>query len=103
MNKTIFLTGANGFLGTQIASRIIKHHDHNIIAVIRGKNKEDAVNRLCRAWWEFPELLEEIDNRIHVVNGDITQKMNLGMEKKEYEKLISNCYSCNSHCCRLET
>lgn len=87
MNKTIFLTGANGFLGTQIASNIIKHHDHDIIAIIRSKNSEDAVNRLYRAWWEFPELLEEIYGRVHVVTGDITQN-NLGMETEEYKKLI---------------
>ena len=87
MNKTIFLTGANGFLGTKIASNIIKHHDHDIIAIIRSNNSEDAVNRLYRAWWEFPELLEEICGRVHVVTGDITQN-NLGMETEEYEKLI---------------
>ncbi|MEN4018654.1 MAG: AMP-binding protein [Methanobacterium sp.] len=87
MSRSILLTGANGFLGTQIALRIIKHYDHEIIALVRGKNKEDAVNRLYRAWWEFPELLEEIGNRIHVVNGDIS-KNGLGMEKNEYEKLV---------------
>lgn len=87
MNGSILLTGANGFLGTQIALRLLRHHDHEIIALIRGKNKEDAVNRLYRAWWEFPELREEIGNRIQVVNGNIS-KNELGMEKEEYEKLV---------------
>lgn len=87
MSGSILLTGANGFLGTQIALRLLKHHDHKITALVRGKNKEDAVNRLYRAWWEFPELLEEIGNRIHVVNGNIS-KNGLGMEKNEYEKLV---------------
>jgi long-chain acyl-CoA synthetase len=87
MRGSILLTGANGFLGTQIALRIIKQYDHKIIALIRGKNKEDAVNRLGRAWWEFPELLEEIGNRIYVLNGDISKK-ELGMEKGEYKTLV---------------
>lgn len=87
MSGSVLLTGANGFLGTQIVLRLLKYHDHKIIALIRGRNKEDAVNRLYRAWWEFPELLEEMGNRIHVLNGDISNN-ELGMEKKEYEKLV---------------
>ncbi len=87
MNKYILLTGANGFLGTQITLKILKHHDIDIIALVRGKNKKDAVNRLCRAWWEIPELLDEISNRIHVVNGDIS-KNELGLENSDYNKLV---------------
>ncbi len=33
MNKIILLTGANGFLGTQIALKIIKHSDRDIMAL----------------------------------------------------------------------
>lgn len=87
MSGSILLTGANGFLGTQIALRIIQRYDHEILVLIRGRNKEYALNRLRRAWWELPELLNEIDNRIRVINGNITQN-NLGLEKEEYKKLI---------------
>ncbi len=87
MSKVILLTGANGFLGTQVALRVLKNYDYKIVALIRGKNKEDAVNRLFRAWWEFPELSEEIGNRINVLNGDITQG-GLGIEKEEYKNLV---------------
>ena len=87
MNNILLLTGANGFLGTQIALKILKHSDRDIMALVRGKNEKDSVNRLCRAWWEFPELLEEIDGRIHVLNGDITQN-NLGLEKNKYDNLV---------------
>lgn len=89
MNNFILLTGANGFLGTQIALNILKHQDHNIISLVRGKNKEDSENRLCRSWWEFPELLQEIDKRIQVLNGDIT-KNDLGLEKDEYDNLVQS-------------
>ncbi|WP_414470268.1 AMP-binding protein [Methanobacterium sp. ACI-7] len=87
MSKFIFLTGANGFLGTQIALRLLKQDDYKIIVLVRGKNNEDAVNRLCRAWWEFPELIEELDNRINVLSGDIIQD-NLGLSEDEYNELV---------------
>lgn len=86
MKNIILLTGANGFLGTQIALKILKHHDHDIIALVRGKNEKDAVNRLFRAWWEFPELLKEIGNKVRVLTGDITQN-NLGLEQDKYGEL----------------
>lgn len=89
MTGSILLTGANGFLGTQIAKRLLKHNDHKIIVLIRGKSKEYAVNRLYRAWWEFPALLEEINSRVQVLNGDITKK-DLGLEEDEYNSLIQN-------------
>jgi long-chain acyl-CoA synthetase len=89
MNKVILLTGANGFLGTQIALSLLRSYDYNILALVRGKSKEHAVNKLFNAWWEFPELSNEIGSRITVLNGDIT-KTELGMEKEEYKKLIKS-------------
>lgn len=87
MNNVILLTGANGFLGTQAALKIIENSDCDVVALVRGKNELDAQNRLNRAWWEFPVLLDEIGNRIQVLNGDITQK-NLALEEMEYEALF---------------
>ena len=87
MNKVILLTGANGFLGTQIALHVIRSYNYKIIALVRANNKDHAVNKLYRAWWEFPEISAEIGNRIQVINGDIT-KTELGMEKQGYKNLI---------------
>ena len=87
MNKTVLLTGANGFLGTQVTLRLLRSYNYKIIVLVRAKNKQHAVNRLYRAWWEFPELLNEIGKRICVLNGDIT-KTELGIEKQEYKNLI---------------
>ena len=87
MNKVVLLTGANGFLGTQVALRLLRSYNYKIIALIRGNDKQHATNRLSRAWWEFPELLDELGNRIHVLNGDITRN-ELGIEKQEYKNLI---------------
>ncbi|MDD3984310.1 MAG: SDR family oxidoreductase [Methanobacterium sp.] len=101
MKDIIFLTGATGFLGTQIAQQLIKKYNVNIVVLVRGKNYDDAYKHLTRVWWEFPELIEEIkgikkvnddnidENKIYLVNGNIT-KENLGLNSYEYNFLLNN-------------
>jgi long-chain acyl-CoA synthetase len=97
----IFLTGATGFLGTQIARRLLKKDNISLIVLVRGKNFDDARRRLSRAWWEWPEIMEEaqnlkkiepghmIKNKFYLVVGDIS-KENLGLNNIEYNYLVDN-------------
>ncbi|UCE39658.1 MAG: AMP-binding protein [Thermoplasmata archaeon] len=87
MGGTILLTGANGFLGTQIALRIIKETDHKIIALVRAKNEKAAVQRLKRTWWDWPELIRAIENRIEIFKGDISET-NIGLDQTKYDYLV---------------
>ena len=96
LKKFVFLTGSTGFLGTQIARRLIKMDDIILILLIRGKTYQDARRRIFRAWWEFPELIDELnkaDNnsapRILIMNGDII-KENLDLEVKNYKYFVHN-------------
>ncbi|MGZ4857190.1 MAG: SDR family oxidoreductase [Methanobacteriaceae archaeon] len=88
MNQ-VLLTGANGFLGTQIAIRLLKNHSDKIITLIRAENEEIALRRLKRNWWDKPELLEALDERVKVVPGDITLER-LGMNDDLYDSLTSS-------------
>jgi long-chain acyl-CoA synthetase len=81
-----FFNWATGFLGTQIAQKLIKKCNTNIVVLVRGKDYDSAYRHLSRAWWEFSELIEEIkgikkvndnnidENKIYLVNGNITTK-----------------------------
>lgn len=101
LKNIIFLTGATGFLGTQIAQKLIKKYNTTIVVLVRGKDYDNAYRHLSRAWWEFPELIEEIngikkvndnnidENKIYLVNGNITTK-NLGLNSYEYNFLLNN-------------
>ena len=86
MNQ-VLLTGANGFLGTQIAIRLLKNPDDEIIALIRAENEENALRRLKRAWWDWPELMGALDNRVKVVPGDINLER-LGIDHNLYDSLV---------------
>ena len=66
LSDIIFFTGASGFIGTQIVRRLIKKSDTCIIVLIRGKTFEDAYRHLSRAWWEWPDLMEEIEGLKHI-------------------------------------
>ena len=100
LKNIVFLTGATGFLGTQIVRRLIKKENISVIVLVRGQNFEDAHRHLRRAWWEWPDLMEEIveqkkfttedlnENKIYcLLNGDIS-KEGFGLENDEYNYLI---------------
>jgi long-chain acyl-CoA synthetase len=99
LKDIVFFTGATGFLGTQIIRRLIKKEDINVIVLVRGENFEAALRHLSRAWWEWPDLMDEIDglkkfntrdyrdNKINLINGDLSEE-NLGLENDLYYFLV---------------
>jgi long-chain acyl-CoA synthetase len=101
LKNVVFLTGATGFLGTQIIRRLIKKENICVIVLVRGQNFEDAHRHLRRTWWEWPDLMEKIvgqkkfktgdlnENKIYILNGDIS-KEGLGLENEEYNYLVDN-------------
>lgn len=86
MKTTIFLTGSNGFLGTQIALHLLRHTDGTIIALLRARNREAAQQRLNREWWDWPELRAALGNRIEALPGDITFAR-LGLSSDDFHSL----------------
>ncbi len=84
--KTIFLTGANGFIATQIARKLLSEKDVNILALVRADNVQSAHAKLSREWWEYPELVNALGTRVEAVSGDVRQP-NLGLSATEYGHL----------------
>lgn len=82
----VLITGATGFLGTQITRRLLNNTQYDLIVLVRGYDKETALHHLKRAWWEFPELIEALNRRIYFVRGDIQQRK-LGLKNEEYDEL----------------
>ncbi|MGD2049295.1 MAG: SDR family oxidoreductase, partial [Chloroflexota bacterium] len=56
-HRCVLLTGATGFLGGQIAKRLLHETDLTIIALVHAENQAAATQRLSRAWWDWPELV----------------------------------------------
>lgn len=86
MHAKVLLTGASGFLGTQIARRLITETDSQVTVLIRASSFGDAVLRLKRSWWDWPELYQNIGGRVQVLNGDLT-KPRLNLSETQYSEL----------------
>ena len=82
----VLLTGASGFLGAQVARRLLACTDYAVYALVRAEDMASAAHRLSRAWWDWPELAEAIGNRVQVLAGDVA-KPRLGLDQDGYAGL----------------
>jgi long-chain acyl-CoA synthetase len=83
----VLLTGASGFLGAQIARRLLAGTDGVVYALVRGGSPAEATQRLARVWWDWPELVAALGNRVQVVAGDVTRPR-LGLDDEAYAGLV---------------
>jgi long-chain acyl-CoA synthetase len=88
MKTTILLTGATGFLGTQIARQILSNSDAKIIALLRSPGPSTAQQRLQREWYDWPDLHSEIGGRVQALAGDVTLPY-LGVDEDRYGRLVA--------------
>ena len=66
MADTILLTGATGFLGTELAACLLQCSDaEKIYALVRADDDQEAAGRLRAAWHHEQILYKEI-GRAHV-------------------------------------
>jgi long-chain acyl-CoA synthetase len=70
--KTVLLTGANGFIATQVARNLTADKDLSIIALARAVDNQAARAKLEREWWDYPELIEALESRIQPVAADVS-------------------------------
>ncbi len=70
MNE-VLITGAAGFLGTQVTRLILEKTGYPVIVLVRGRDLSDARLHLERVWWDWPDMIQEIGGRIRVLNGDL--------------------------------
>lgn len=68
-----FVTGATGFLGTEVVSSLLRSTDEIIYVLVRAEDEEAATHRLKSFWYEKKDLYSRIGSRIHPLAGDFTQ------------------------------
>jgi long-chain acyl-CoA synthetase len=83
----VLLTGATGFLGAQVARRLLTCTDFAVHALVRTQDPAQAAFRLSRTWWDWPELAQAIGSRVQVLAGDVAQPR-LGLDHDTYAGLV---------------
>ena len=69
----VLLTGATGFLGIHLLYELLENETGDVYCLIRPKTNQTAENRLKSLWdYYFDCDYSEFENRIHVVEGDVT-------------------------------
>ena len=90
VNKQIvLLSGACGFIGTQIARRLLVKPNVGIVALVQAKDDIEAKSRLSKAWWDWPDLHDSICVQTKPLAADIRKK-NLGLSKQCYDDLVGS-------------
>lgn len=80
--RNVLVTGPTGYLGIHILRELIESDAENIYCLVRGKNEEEAAERLkTLLFYYFDSSYEEqFGSRIHVVVGDVTSKIDIDAE-----------------------
>ena len=81
--KTILVTGANGFIATQIIRDLLADEEATILALVRSSDIQNASAKLEREWWDFPELINALGTRILAIHGDVCQPK-FGFDETKY-------------------
>lgn len=84
MADGIVLTGATGFLGTEIALKLVEQSDRKVYVLVRSRDESEASHRLKAAWNNFDKLYEKIGGQIIPIVGDFT-KDNLSISQENME------------------
>lgn len=92
--KSIFVTGATGFLGAHLVKSLLENGSQNIYCLVRDGKQKTILDTFI--WYFGHGIYVKGRERIHIICGDIEQE-NLGMEKDEYESLakkVGEIYHC---------
>jgi amino acid adenylation domain-containing protein/thioester reductase-like protein len=88
--QNILLLGSTGFLGAHLLNQLFKCTDYDIFTIVRGKDRDDAKNRLWKRldyFFNFDAAKrEKLSQRLHIYQGDLTGKA-WGLPETLYREL----------------
>ena len=70
--EAILLTGATGFLGTELAQRLVRSPGTRIYALVRAADEAAGMLRLKEAWQHDEALCKCLGTQVFPVPGDFT-------------------------------
>lgn len=86
MGDVVLLTGGTGFVGTEVALRLLERADLEIVSLVPASTDAEALHISERAWWHRPALRAGLGGRIRAVVGDVSQP-GLGLDRRTHATL----------------
>jgi myxalamid-type nonribosomal peptide synthetase MxaA len=86
--RTIFLTGATGFLGAFVLDELLRRTGATVYALVRGADAGESMTRLRSALAGFRIDASQLSGRVVPVPGDLTKPL-LGMSEGLFGRLAA--------------
>jgi len=88
----IFVTGATGYLGSYLVAGLFREHRDKLNLLVRAKSEREARERLWKSLqlhFEFPEFFENLNSRVRIFRGDLTEER-FGLSDDDYHELVDS-------------
>src|ERR1041384_8397618 len=88
----IFLTGSTGYLGSYLATGLLRGYRDPLNLLVRAKSQQEARERLWQSLQlhlDFPEFDERISSCARIFLGDLTNRQ-FGLPDDEYHALAQS-------------
>lgn len=85
--RTVLLTGANGFVGTQLLHHLLQQAGTHAICLLRADDRQQAEQKLRDALLEQGLAYAQYRDRIEIILGDLGTA-DLGLDDKQRHRLI---------------
>jgi len=87
---SVFVTGATGYLGSYVVTRLLRAHAPRLALLVRARDVAEAEQRLWRSLqlhMSFAEFQNHLRTRVDVFLGDITESR-CGLDASGHRRLI---------------
>jgi len=88
----ILLTGSTGYLGSYLATGLLRGYRDPLSLLVRAKSQQEARERLWQSLqlhMDFPEFIELVSSRTCIFLGDLTEPQ-FGLARNEYQALAES-------------
>jgi thioester reductase-like protein len=88
----IFLTGSTGYLGSYLATGLLRSYRDPLNVLVRAKSDQEARERLWQSLqlhMDFTEFSQRVSNCVRIFLGDLTNQ-HFGLSDGEYHALVQS-------------
>lgn len=87
--QEIFITGANGFLGSFLLQQLLKDTDATLYCLIRASSISAATTKLQKTLATYGLWRDDFKHRLKLLNGDLA-KPQLGLSDKQWITMLTD-------------